>query len=312
MGPASAGAVPGPACYGHEGPFTLTDAWLLLGRVPEGLLAGDFPLDPAAADRAARPLAREAGCSVRALAEGAVRVAAATTARALRRASVARGHDPRGAALIAFGGAGPLLGAETAALLDLRTVAIPRDPGTFAAEGALLAPLRVDASRGVAGDDEARLPRTYAVLEREVRSRLRREGARRVEVSWEVDARYEGQAFEVTVGFDEVWRKAFHQAHERRYGFATPARRVEPVRVRVRGAGYEQANAVSRPGRRVGGAQGVLRRARPHVDRAVLEAGDRVRGPVRIEERTGTTWVPRGWEASVVDRTGTLCLERLR
>ena len=151
VGPASAGADPGPACYGGGGPFTLTDAWLLLGRLPDALLGGRLPAGSRAAAEARGAAARPRGRALPrcALARGVVRVAAATTARALRRASVARGHDPRGAALVAFGGAGPVLAAETADHLELAAVVVPVDPGTFAAEGTLVAPLRADASRAV-------------------------------------------------------------------------------------------------------------------------------------------------------------------
>ncbi len=310
VGPSSAGADPGPACYGRGGPFTLTDAWLLLGRLPDALLAGDFPLDRAAAEAAGRPLARGAGVSLGALARGAVRLAAATTARALRRASVARGHDPRGAALVAFGGAGPLLAAETAEHLDLGAVVVPVDPGTFAAEGTLVAPLRFDASRAVVRADGATLKRLAGTLTREVQTRLERQGASRVHAAVEVDARYEGQAFEVAVPWGRTWRSGFHERHARRYGFAAPERVVEVVRMRVRGWGLE------RPPPRV--RRHATERARPRhlaasggLLRSALSPGDRVTGPGRIEEPTGTTWVEEGWTARCVDG-GVLVLERDR
>ena len=187
---------------------------------------------------------------------------------------------------------------------------VPADPGTFAAEGALLAPLRVDASGGVATDRDAELERVRVGLEREVRGRLSREGARQVEIRSEVDARYEGQAFEVTVPLGRRWRTTFHRAHERRYGFATPTRRVEPVRLRVRGAGYEGRHAGSRRTKRGTAAPGTLWDDGGRVARTALGPRDRVRGPARIEERTGTTLVPGGWEAVVIDHDGALRLER--
>lgn len=315
VGPRSAGADPGPACYGLGGPFTLTDAWLLLDRLPEALLAGGFPLDRAAAERAGRPIARSAGCSLRALAEGVAGVAAATTARALRRASVARGHDPRGAVLVAFGGAGPMLGAATAEHLGLASVVVPVDPGTFAAEGTLVAPLRADVTEAVTGDDGASFERLRAKLADAVRVRLERQGARHVRLAVEVDARYEGQAFEVTVPHGGGWRQAFHAEHARRYGFADRARRVEVVRLRVRGAGFDAP--VRHPRRRAKASAGRLdgiRRQGPGpaaLSRADLTAGDGVVGPARVEEFTGTTFVPPGWRAFVGDEMD-LVLERER
>ncbi len=300
VGPRSAGADPGPAAYGRGGPFTLTDAWLLRGRIPDGLLGGGFPLDRSAAERAGRLLARRARCSLDHLCDGVIAVAAATTARALRLASVAQGHDPRRAALIAFGGAGAVLAADTAALLGLETVCVPPDPGTFAAEGTLLSPLRADDAEVITSAAEAE--RRVERLGARVRKALEGEGARRVTLQAELDARYAGQAFEVTVPFGRAWQRAFHRLHAERYGFTLEDRDVEPVRVRVRGEGSEEPlqrrkRTVKQPPRfRV-------QAGRRHV-RDVLEPGQRVRGPARIAELSGTTWVPKGWDADVLaDRT---------
>ncbi|MHC5010940.1 MAG: hydantoinase/oxoprolinase family protein [Planctomycetota bacterium] len=301
VGPASAGADPGPACYGRGGPFTLTDAWLLLDRLPEALLGGTFPLAREAAERAGRPLARAAGCSLRRLAEGAVAVAAATTARALRRASAAEGRDPRGAALVAFGGAGPLLAAETAVRLGLDMVVVPERPGTFAADGTLVAPLRLDASRAWAGGGAAALRDAGRRLAREVRARLAREGARRVRARIEVDARYAGQAFVVGVPFAARWQEVFHDAHAARYGFSDASRAVEVVGVRARGEGWEEKTGIRAAARRAGRTTPRAKRsARAHLLRRDLDPGVRLAGPLRVEERTGTTWVPGGWTLEVL------------
>ncbi len=307
VGPQSAGAVPGPACYGQGGGFTLTDAWLLGGRLPEALLDGAHPLDAAAAERGARVLARAAGTSVRALCEGAIQVAAASTARALRLASVAHGHDPREAGLIAFGGAGPVLAAETAARLGMPRVYIPVDPGLLAAEGALRAPLRADATELVGAGRRPDLGAVRGRLEKGVRRTLEREGARGVRVRADLEARYGGQAFTVSVPLSVRWQAAFHRQHERRYGFATPARAVEVVSVTVRGLGREGASRRVAPLRSVR-TRRVDRRA---VHRADLDPGARLRGPARIDELSGTTWVPKGWQADVL-ADGVLRLGRAR
>jgi N-methylhydantoinase A len=306
VGPGSAGADPGPACYGRGGPLTLTDAWLLLGRLPEALLGGDHPLDRSAAERAARPLARRAGASLRRLLEGAVAVATAATARALRRASAAAGRDPRGATLLAFGGAGPLLAAETATAVGLSRVLVPERPGAFAAEGTLLAPLSADESRvAPAAASDAVLLRLGRALERLVERRLAAEGAARVATVVEVDARHEGQAFDVTVPLAKGWRRAFHAAHRARWGFAWEERGVDAVRVSARGRG-EAPLPPPAPRRR-----GTLRRGKGVVARADLATGAVVLGPSRVEETTGTTWVPAGWRAEVLP-DGVLRLEARR
>ena len=306
VGPKSAGADPGPACYGRGGPFALTDAWLLRGRIPEALLAGGFPLDRAAAERAAAKVAKAAGLSVRALCDGAIQVAAAATARALRLASVAHGHDPREAALVAFGGAGPVLAADTAARLGVRELWVPTSPGTFAAEGALRAPLRADDAEVIAGR-RVTLGAVKRRLETRVRAALEREGARGITLSAELDAHYAGQAFTVAVPFGSRWETAFHRRHAARYGFATPGRDVEVVRMRVRGTGRDTAarkQAIGKPPR----ARVVKTRA---ALRDELAIGARIHGPARIDEHSGTTWVPGGWQADV-RADGSLRLRRTR
>jgi len=316
VGPESAGADPGPACYGRGGPFTLSDAWLLLERLPASLLGGGFPLSRSAAARAARPVARRAGLSLPRVLTGSVTLAATTTARALRLASVARGHDPRGVALVAFGGAGPLLAAQTASLLGIGTVYVPIDPGTFAAEGALLAPLRADAARVVTRRRPATLPALARALGQHVRRALRSQGAGRVHLAAELDARYEGQAFQVTLPFGPGWEGAFHQAHGRRHGFATGERRVEAVCLRVRGEGSEDGPPapVARSGPVLPGRFATQRLARAGrrvacVARGQVAAGRRILGPVRVEEPSATTWIPDGWVGEVL-AGGTLRLRR--
>jgi N-methylhydantoinase A len=307
VGPASAGADPGPACYGRGGPFVLTDAWLLGGQVPPRLLDGALPLDRAAAERAGRALARRAGLSLPRLCAGAREVAAAATARALRLASVAQGRDPRRAALVAFGGAGPVLATATAARLGIGAVYVPPDPGTFAAEGALRAPLRADAEGFVGSGAREGLGAARRRLEGEVRGRLREEGARGVRCRVEVEARYPGQAFTVRVPYGRSWRRDFHDRHEARYGFARPEARPEPVSLHVRGTGREGQGVPAG-----GGSVPTVRlrtRAGGTLARASLAPGARVRGPARLEELTGTTWVPRGWWAEVLG-DGVLRLRR--
>lgn len=319
VGPASAGADPGPACHGRGGPFTLTDALLLLGRVPTALAGGGVTLDPGAAERAGRRLARRAGLSLRALVTGAVAVAEAATARAVRTASAAAGRDPRGAALVAFGGAGGALAAAVAGHLGLAGVVVPASPGTFAAQGARLAPRGADASVDVAGRSAAELVAAAARLAATARAALEAGGERAVGVTVEVDGRYPGQGTELAVRFGPRWPAGFHAEHRARRGWDDRGRAPEAARLRARavsrglplqppGPPPPRAGAGRAvPATRVAGLLGAVR----HVPREALPVGARVVGPACVVEATATTWVPPGATA-VVARDATLRLRGAR
>jgi len=202
VGPQSAGASPGPACYGRGGTQpTVTDANLLLGRLPQRL-AGGVELDLAAAERALDGVDPAE----------VVAVVNAEMLRALRVVSVERGHDPAGFALVAFGGAGPLHACELAGELGMRTVLVPEVAGVLSALGLVAADERRDAVR------------SYLVALAEV-GELPREG--------EADLRYTGQSFELTVPLQDGLAEAFHRAHEEQYGFAEREREIELVAVRT-------------------------------------------------------------------------------
>jgi N-methylhydantoinase A/oxoprolinase/acetone carboxylase beta subunit len=202
VGPESAGARPGPACYGHGGLRpTVTDANLLLGRLPERL-AGGLELDRAAAERALDGLDPAA----------VIEVVNAEMLRALRVVSVERGHDPREFALVAFGGAGPLHACALAEELGIETVLVPDAAGVLSALGL------------VASDERRDRVRSY-VCPLEEAGDLPDEG--------EADLRYRGQSFELTVPLGADVAQAFHRAHEERYGYAEPERAIELVAVRT-------------------------------------------------------------------------------
>ena len=202
VGPESAGADPGPACYGRGGGRpTVTDANLVLGRLPD-LLAGGLELDRAAAERAL------AGIDP----SEAVEVVNAEMLRALRLVSVERGHDPRDFALVAFGGAGPLHACELAEELGISTVLVPADAGVLSAVG-------------LAVGDERRDRVESFVCPLAEAGELPERG--------EADLRYRGQSFELTVPLQSELAAAFHRAHEARYGYADPNREIELVAVRT-------------------------------------------------------------------------------
>ncbi len=284
VGPQSAGAEPGPACYGRGGTEpTVTDANLVLGHLSaDAPLAGDVALDADAAHAAVSRLADALRLGVRACAEGIVRVANAEMVRALRVMTVERGVDPRRFALLAFGGAGPLHAAAIADELGMTRILVPRASGVLSALGLAAADRRADAQRTVLGGGDG----AEQALREEVGAALGGEGGRaRIEVAW--DVRYHGQSHELTVrgGDREDLRERFETLHEERYGHRDPDGDVELVTVRV--TGRLPAAPVD-----LGG-----------------EAGSRVSGPTVVALPEATLVVPEGW-SGVTDSTGTLVLER--
>jgi N-methylhydantoinase A len=345
VGPLSAGADPGPACYGRGGErATVTDANLMLGRLLEDApLAGGVSLDRGAAERAVEELARELGIEPLACAEGIVRVAETEMRRALGAMTVERGIDPRGFALMSFGGAGPLHAAAMAAELEMTRVLCPRASGVLSALGLAAAAPRRDASQTVMlSGDELTSERLGRELERVARRAVADLGVtpERVDVRYEL--RYEGQSFELTVedelgvgdGFgggvvpvddrrlaESVCTldtahlgEAFERAHEQRYGYRDERAEVELVTVRVsalgarprlalRGAGGEPAERTST--RVVFDGEWV----EAELWRGELSVGARIEGPALCAMAESTLLVPAGWDGSV-DEHGTVVLER--
>jgi N-methylhydantoinase A len=321
VGPESAGADPGPACYGRGGPATVTDALVVLGRLPlERLAGGAVTLDRAAAERALARLARDLGLAgARAAAEGVVRIAEAHIEGALRKVSVERGHDPRGAALVAFGGAGGLHACAVAAALGCDTVVAPRHAGLLSALGALAGGARREASRSVLLDarDRAGLERAWRELEDRIRAAFPSGQRRRLAIERWAEARYPGQAHELSIPGGRDLAARFHREHERRYGFAEPDRTVEVVTIEARGAlpgapvrVTAPAASRARPRRAVVWEGGRAVRAAVW-DREALGARFAARGPAAIVESGATLWVPPGWSARAA-AGGALVLTRGR
>ncbi|GAB7005466.1 hydantoinase/oxoprolinase family protein [Nocardioides sp. AN3] len=250
VGPASAGADPGPACYGRGGTLaTVTDANLVLGRIePATFLGGRMQLDAAAAEEAVAALAAEAGLSVEETAAGIVRIAEANMMNAVRLVSLQRGYDPRDFVLMAFGGAGPLHAAAMARELRVPRVLVPLGSSALSALGCLVADIRHDYTTTLrvtsADADPADLGRAYGDLEADGHADLDRQGVPRDgrDMIRRADMRYEGQAYELTVPFPagevdgasiRAAAKAFHQEHARAYGHSAEGEPVEFVNLRV-------------------------------------------------------------------------------
>ena len=338
VGPQSAGADPGPVCYGAGGTEpTITDANLLLGRIdPEYFLGGEISLDLDAAssaieERCGRPL----GMDVVEVAHGIVEIANAAMAGALRRISIQRGLDPRDFALVAFGGAGPLHANRLAAELDIPTVIVPRSPGTFSAMGLLATDLKHEFTATTIERldkmDRDVLVSTFERLSQEGRSALVRDRVPADDMRFEriLDLRYVGQSYDLAVSVrdetflsDEMARlaDAFHKEHRRAYGFNAPDEPIEAVTLRLSATGD-----ISKPALRELGAEEdpeVARKAdrevyfaekgayvtTPIFDRYGLGAGCCIEGPAIVEEMDSTTLIHPGYTVRV-DPSGNLLIQ---
>lgn len=323
VGPQSAGAQPGPACYGTGEGATVTDANVVLGRlVAQAFLGGRMQLHPARARAAVARVGTALRLTCERAAEGIVRVVNAGMERAIRSISVERGHDPREYTLVAFGGAAGQHACELAATLGIRRVVVPSHPGLLSAWGAASANVQRDYVRTVLLTDPsiARLRALCAPLEHAALTDLRAEGFRSADgtIVRTVDLRYRGQSYEIALPLTARLTESFHGAHRELYGYAEPTRPIEVVNLRVRATGRHAPVRArrfipappesSQPHRiRWDGhwMQSAIYR-RPH-----LAIGTTVRGPAVMTEFSATTFVPPGWRATV-HRSGHLVLSHAR
>lgn len=237
VGPQSAGAVPGPISYQQGGTeLTVTDAHVVLGRLGTDLLGGRFHLDRDAAYARMKEWGVELGLSAEDTAEGILRVINATMARGIRKVSIERGVDVRDCHLMAFGGAGPLHGADLIRELAMDSAIIPPSPGIASAVGMLDAPIRHDFAAAIYADRDSDLADLQPVLQR-LRTQAREEiGTDEFDATYTLDARYVGQSHELVVDFNtdfQAIRTDFDRAHEERYGFFDPDAELEIVVLRL-------------------------------------------------------------------------------
>jgi N-methylhydantoinase A len=349
VGPRSAGADPGPLCYARGGTEpTVSDAHLVLGRIPAHLLGGEIPLDRGAAERGLAELGARLGLAPDRLAEGILEIAAWNQANAIRQVSVKRGFDPRDYTLVPFGGSGPLLAGRLVDLLGLPRALIPLAPGNVSALGLLVVDLRNDyVTTCVQRHDRLDLAALGTHLERlegEARAALRHEGFGEHEMRLvrSADLRYFGQAWEVAVELPpgplttqtaQIAADRFHDAHERRYGYSyrswpardrpgspSPRQVIEWVNLRVTGIGpierpkfRELSPGDGRPARARTGSRAVVFDGQacdcPVYARERLRPADRLPGPAIVEEYGATTAVYPGQQVEV-DRFGNMILTR--
>ena len=329
IGPQSAGALPGPACYGRGGTEpTISDANLLLGRLDgERPLAGDLRLDKAAAEAAFKSVADKLSTNdLVALADGALSVAVAKMAGAVREVSVHRGFDPRDFVLVGFGGAGPMHSFLVAEELGMREVLIPRFPGHLSALGQMMADLRRDLVKAWGGRlSELKL----ADLRRETDG-LREQGAAllsedgiaadRQRHEFAMDMRYAGQSFTLAMPWNPndsdfvPLRQAFDARHKETFGYADEANDTEIVNIRLVSIGDVDKPILEFTPSGGGNAETGQRpvwfdgwRETRVYDRANLPLGHSFAGPAIVEEAGGTTIVPPDWTVTVSDSGGLLC-----
>ena len=338
VGPTSAGADPGPACYGIGGSEpTLTDAQVVLGRIdPDFFLGGEQSLfyelaEKAIMEKIARPLQME----LEAAAIGMIEIASAKMMGALELVSVQKGIDPRAFTLVAFGGSGPLYAADLASALSINRILIPPAPGVVSAWGLLSTDISHSFSRSHVADldgvDTEFLDEAYAEFRDAASKMLLEEGVDPCAAEYieHVDVRYKGQSYELIIPYPRAERPAafrriitdtFVAAHERAYGFAVRDEPIEIVNLRMEARGAVPRPQTREVPARPGGPDRALKRIRrvffasgesecPIYDRYLLGADDVIQGPAVIEERDSTTLLPAGFSLNV-DRVGNLMVER--
>ena len=320
VGPHSAGAVPGPASYGRGGTSaTVTDANALLGRL--GALGKSLALDMTAAQRALAALAAELGMDAIETAGGIVTVVEETMAGAIRRVSVEEGVDPRGAVLVAFGGAGGLHATALARRLDMAAAVVPRYAGVFSALGLLLSPPRVDVALSISGASE--LTGALAAVTAAAGDALQAATGTRGAISAQVDVRYVGQSHELSIPYSpgapaESIAAGFHLVHRERNGFARPEDPVEIVTVRAVAQGrpaltwddlpeLETPSGAEPVAREMTGADGTTHTGAVY-QRDALGSGTLIEGPAVVEDNEATTYLAPGDRATVA-ANGALVIE---
>ena len=330
VGPESAGASPGPACYGQGGERpTVTDANLVLGRIPPHLLGGEIPLDTERAERAVREhVAEPLGLDLHQAALGILKIVNSNMVGALKVVSVEKGYDPQDFALVAFGGAGPMHAGDLARLLGTQSFVIPPYPGILCAMGLLATDLQLDYVRTqvqrAPNYDLAGMEATYAAMAEEAAADLAAEGvpAERQQSQRFADLRYAKQGYELTVAFpgDAVTAEAvaalvdeFHRRHEQLYTFSDTEAPVEIVNLRLRAVGLVDKIDLPKAARAKGGAAPVAKGNRqvwfddkgptetPVFDRATLAAGHAVDGPAIVDQADTTTVISPDQRARVDD-----------
>ncbi len=318
VGPESAGAAPGPACYGKGGKkATVTDANVVLGRLlPDNFLGGEMTLDPKAAYDAVSKLGNQLGFSTKETAEGIIKIANERMARALRVISLQRGIDPRQFRLASFGGAGGLHVCALAEALEIDSAMVPVHGGVLSAFGMLAAPRSRQFSHTLTGLlktlDRTEIETLFEKMEKKGRKALSAEGVATDDIRLErsMDLRYLGQSYTLKVAFSTIKKEQekFHKLHESRYGHALELP-VELVNLRLAVSGVMPQPTLAILAERVENLA-TQNDLMPIYKREELLSGDELKGPAIITEKVSTTFIESGWVGKV-DKIGNLLLERV-
>ena len=325
VGPRSAGADPGPACYGKGEEITTTDANLFLGRLREDFfLGGSMRIYPERVEIYMERLSGSLSLEPRELAEGILKVANTNMEKAIRKVSVERGYDPREFVLLSFGGAGGLHAVELARMSGIKKVLIPVNPGTLSALGMLMADVVKDYSYTVMLSESSasyqELLSMFKSLEEKAVSDMLAEGYDSPVLDYELDIRYKGQSFELRVPFKENFREEFENYHRRLYGYSFEDREIEVVNLRLRATGItkkpelrsfsQKANAS--PKEAVLGKGRLFYRGEEIeatlIEREKLRWGNVIEGCALVLEYSSTTFIPPDALARV-DKYGNLVIE---
>jgi N-methylhydantoinase A len=327
VGPESAGADPGPICYGQGDSITVTDANLYLGRlIPKQFLGGGMILMEKRLGLYFENMAKKAGLSPQELAQGILDVADTAMERAIRVISVERGYDPREFTLFSFGGAGGMHAAFLARLLNIPKVLLPPNPGTLSALGMLMADVIKDYSLTIMKKQETvtakLMSQRFEEIEHKGHKDLKAEGIPHDAMRFEryLDMRYHGQSYEIMVPFDQDYVERFHALHEKTYGYRNPDKTVEIVNIRLRARGRpekpwfqkQKKTRKTPPSEAFLGEKPVVFDHRPIrtkiMARDKLNSGNRIHGPAILVEYSSTIVIPP-FAHAFVDEYGNIIME---
>ncbi|WP_029522568.1 hydantoinase/oxoprolinase family protein [Persephonella sp. KM09-Lau-8] len=327
VGPESAGADPGPICYGKGEKITVTDANLITGRLlPDYFLGGKMKLDYERTYRYFEKYAQEWDIPVEKLAEGVLTIANTKMENAIRKISIERGHNPKDFALFVYGGAGGLHAAFLAKSIGIPKVIIPKNPGIFSAFGMLLSDIVKDYSLTVLLDARENsfnhLNQLFETLKEKAITDLKQEGIdqQNIKIQKILDMRYKGQSFEIFVPFSEKFIEDFHNIYEKNYGYKMPDKPVQIVNIRLRATGYKEKPEIEKI---IEGTEQIPQEAiidhRPVIfdgkeyktailNRDKLLANNEINSPAIIVEYSSTTVVPP-FAKAIIDLYGNIIIE---
>lgn len=315
VGPQSAGAEPGPACYGKGSYPTVTDANLVLGRIkPEAFLGGRMKIYPRKSLSALKKLSNKMKLSVEELAEGIIKVANANMERALRVISIGKGYDPREFAMVSFGGAGGLHACELAQAMEINSVIFPKDPGVLSALGMLTADMFKDYSLTVFLDQEETnqqvLEDAYSLLEQKASEDFE---LNKIKFKRFLDIRYKRQSHEITVPYGKNFISAFHREHKKRYGYSKTSSEVEVITLRLRAITKKQNLNIPYAQNKTNSIRSLKEKivfSGKNINAKVFErkffySGYKFEGPSIILEDSSTIFIPPGYKCTV-DKWGNI------